>query len=210
MSRADREKWDARYARQNETAYEPSELLQDALSRMRQSRSDLLGLSVLDLACGGGRNSIWLAEQGFRVDAVDVSAEGLRLGQRRAAQRRAAGPGAADGARPGEIHWLQADLDDGLPVSGPYDLIVMIRYLDLPLLARAIPLLRPGGVLVVELHMESGGRAVAAPRNPDFLISPGELARTTRELTPWLLTEGLVESADGRREALVRFIGCVL
>ena len=201
MSQADQERWDARYRKQSDgDAFAASELLEPALAWLRSERGDLEGLTALDLACGAGRNSLRLAESGFRVDAVDVSAEGLALGQRRAEQR-----GASRDA--GDIRWIQADLDAGLPVSGPYDLVVMIRYLDLQLLAGAIELLRPGGVLVVELHMDPGAELVSGPRNPDFLAAPGALAAVTADLTPWLLEEGIVETGPGRREALARFIG---
>ncbi len=40
---------------------------------------------ALDLGCGPGRNAIWLAQQGFQVDAVDLSAEALDWGRERAA-----------------------------------------------------------------------------------------------------------------------------
>ena len=196
--------------RERRRQYRPSVLLEDAVARMRQIRNDLEGLRALDLACGGGRNSICLAEQGFQVDAVDLSAEGLALAERRAARRQLTSASGASAERRGaKILWIQADLDAGLPVAGAYDLIVMIRYLDLPLLTDAIRLLQPGGVLVVELHMDPAGEVVAGPGNPDFLVSPGVLAETTGGLTPWLQTEGIVEAADGRLEALARFIGCV-
>ncbi len=204
MSQSDREKWDARYAGQAATdVFAASEWLKVALERMARERATLHGLRALDLACGGGRNSLELLAAGFTVDAVDVSAEGLAIGRQRTRQDDRL-EDAADG-----IRWIQADLDDGLPVSGPYDLLVMIRYLDLALLRQAVRLLSPGGVLVVELHMEAGSESVAGPRNPDFLVRPGALGEAVAELEPWLQTEGIVEGGDGRREALARYMGCV-
>lgn len=212
MSQADQEKWDARYAGQDETAAgSPSGLLTVALEKMSAKPYATGASRALDLACGGGRNSLWLAGQGFQVDAVDVSAEGLALAERRwLAARTPAGSDAQadDGPQPGGIRWIQADLDDGLPVSGSYDLVLMIRYLDLNLLEQAIGLLRPGGVLVVELHMVASGESVSGPRNPDFLVQPGALARATRTLEPWLAEEGIVPAGEDRRESLARFIGC--
>ncbi len=205
MSRTDQEKWDSRYREQgSEDAYTPSGLLESALARMHAERGDLRGLTALDLACGGGRNSLRLAEAGFRVDAVDISAEGLTLAKQRAAHRPLAGTDNDPGAR---INWIQADLDTGPPVTGPYDLILMIRYLNLPLLTKAITLLTPGGVLVAELHMHPGNEPVSGPRNPDFLVPPGALAELTRTLTPWIMEEGIVQTAPDRQEALARFVG---
>jgi hypothetical protein len=68
-------------------------------------------------------------------------------------------------------------------------------------------MLRQGGVLVVELHMDPGVEPVAGPRNPAFLVSPEVLAEAVRGLTPLLRTEGIVEMGDGRREALARYLG---
>ncbi len=207
MSEADRQKWDARYRQQTDgDSYAASELLDRALVRLASARGDLTGLTALDLACGGGRNSIRLAEAGFRVDAVDVSSEGLALARQRA-DRRAAGGTGPEAGTVHRINWIQADLDEGLPVSGPYDLIVLIRYLDLNLLASAIRCLSPGGVLVVELHMNPGSEPVSGPGNPDFLISPGALADATGDLTPWIAEEGIRDTGPDRREALAQFVG---
>lgn len=202
MSQADQEKWDARYQKQSDgDGFEASELLEVALARLRTERGDLQGLAALDLACGGGRNSLCLAGSGFRVDAVDVSAEALALGRRRHERR------VERQQRKVEIRWIQADLDEGLPVAGPYDLIVMIRYLDLRLLASALELLRPGGVLVAELHVDADGESVSGPRNPAFRAPPGALAEVTKGLDPWLLEEGIAGNGPDRREALARFVG---
>jgi SAM-dependent methyltransferase len=198
MSQADQEKWDTRYRNQGDnSAAAPSELVELALTRLQADRSDLHGLAALDLACGGGRNSTRLAEAGFTVDALDVSAEGLSLGQRRAMQT---GTGK-------NIHWIQTDLDNGLPVPGPYDLILMIRYLDLTLLAEAVKLLRPGGILVVELHMNPANQPVSGPTNPAFLMAPGALSKLTGGLESWFSEEGVMQTAPDRREALTRFVG---
>ena len=207
MSQADRDRWDARYRNQTDAdTFAASELLERALARMASERGDLTGLAALDLACGGGRNSLRLADAGFRVDAVDVSAEGLALARKRAAQTLAGKADAAEGAA-NRISWIQADLDDGMPVRGPYDLVVMLRYLDLDLLADAIQRLRPDGVLVVELHMDPGSEMVSGPGNPAFLVPAGALAELTRQLTPWLHEEGIVQVSSDRREALARFAG---
>lgn len=213
MSEADRKKWDARYAGQDAaSAYAASALLDIALERMARERGGFAGLRALDLACGSGRNSLRLAELGFNVDALDVSAAGLALGRAREQALRAGQWRARGLDRPGEIDWLQADLNDGLSVDGPYDLIVIIRYLDLALLAGSVQLLRPGGVLVVELFMDpraaGAGNEVSGPRNPDFLIAPGVLGEATAGLSPWLLEEGVVATGAGRQEALARFVGC--
>ena len=66
-------KWNARYANHNPGVIEPpSSLLADAVAGLGAGRA-------LDLACGAGRNAIWLARRGWRVDAVDGSGAALAL-----------------------------------------------------------------------------------------------------------------------------------
>ena len=204
MSRTDQEKWDARYAEQDpRDVSAPSELLKTAFTRFDGTDRTP---TALDLACGGGRNSLWLAEQGFEVDAVDVSSEGLALAAKREAQsaQEKTDQAAVDSRA---IRWRHADLDDGFPLTGTWDLILIIRYLDLALVEQASQHLNPGGLLVVELHMDPGNETVAGPRNPNFLVAPGALAAATTGLTTLLLEEGIVQTGPNRREALARYIG---
>jgi SAM-dependent methyltransferase len=102
---------------------------------------------ALDLGCGEGGDAIWLAEQGWRVTAVDIAASALAAAARHA---EAAGVGAA-------ITWARHDLEDSLP-TGPFDLVTCCYlHSNLPLerdriLRAAATLVGPGGTLVVVSH----------------------------------------------------------
>jgi SAM-dependent methyltransferase len=63
--------------------------------------ADLPPGAALDLACGAGRNAVWLAEQGWRVTAVDFSGVALRMARSLEAERRTALARAAAAVRPG-------------------------------------------------------------------------------------------------------------
>lgn len=119
------------------------------------------GSRVLLPGDGEGRNSVWLAEQGHSVAAVDGSAVGIARAQALARRRGVA------------IDTTHADLADWSPAPGAFDAVVCI-YLHLPpalrrpvhrALARA---LRPGGLLLLEafhpgqLALASGGPKDAA------------------------------------------------
>lgn len=96
---------------------------------------------ALDLACGRGRNAVWLAQRGLDVDAVDVSTIGLAKA-RTLAERR----GVAD-----RVRTIEQDLTRGLPpLEEPYDLVSVLHYRDARLWPRLPPLLAPGGLLLVE------------------------------------------------------------
>lgn len=212
MSREDRARWDARYAALPVSSdWSPSPLLVDAVRQLSRRRGTLRGLAALDVACGAGRNSLMLAAAGFRVDGLDISAQGLALARRREQRLRPRGglEPEVDGQRL-PVRWIEADLEQKLPVSGPYDLIVMIRYLDLNLLEALCELLNADGLLVAELHMAADGSGhgpAAGPRNPNFLVQPGELAARCRSLHILLSREGLIDSGDGRQESLAQLVG---
>src|SRR5262245_50965550 len=94
MSAAERDRWDARY---RDGAYESrthaTALLAAWLPRLPRG-------AALDVACGAGRNALYLAAQGFAVTALDISAVALERGRREA------------GARGLTVEWRCADLDD--------------------------------------------------------------------------------------------------
>ncbi|MCD2187599.1 class I SAM-dependent methyltransferase [Actinomycetospora soli] len=119
-------------------------------------REDLLPTTgaALDVACGRGTVAVWLAARGLTVDAVDAAPAGLALGRELAD---------AEGV---SVRWIEADLDAGLPVGGPYDVVVCQRFRDPALHPALAGVLRPGGVLVVTVLStvgDTGGRFRAAP-----------------------------------------------
>lgn len=139
------------------------------------------GGNILDLACGNGRNARWLAQQGWQVEAVDRDAEvlaGLRGLER--------------------IDVRQENLEGGpWPFAGQaFDGIVVCRYLHRPLLPLLAEHLAPDGVLIYETFM-AGQEQFGRPRNPDFLLQPGELLQTYgATLTVVAFEQGLVESPN--------------
>ena len=105
---------------------------------------------ALDLGCGEGGDAIWLAQQGWRVTAVDIAASALTAASRNA---DAAGVGAT-------ITWDRHDLEETWP-AGPFDLVVSCYlHSNLPLereriLRAAATLVGPGGTLLIVSHAGS-------------------------------------------------------
>ncbi len=153
--------WDARYAA-------ATSVWGGAPNRwVEQETSDLPPGRAADLACGEGRNAIWLAQRGWQVLAVDFSAVALDKG------RAAAPPDAA-------VEWVLADATTFEP-DDPVDLAVLC-YLHLPApertaaVRRAAAALRPGGLLLVVAH-DSRNRidGVGGPQDPAVLYTAGDV-----------------------------------
>jgi SAM-dependent methyltransferase len=117
---------------------------------------------VLDVAAGSGRNSRWLAQQGFVVEAVDRDRQALE---------------SMKGVD--KINLRVADIEnESWPYTGlRFDAIVVCHYLHRPLLNVIGDSLAPRGVLIYETFMQ-GHEAYGKPGNPDFLLKPDELLET--------------------------------
>ena len=149
---------------------------------------------VLDLACGGCSNGLFMAALGREVVCLDASAEALDT-----ARERAAGLNLRVEAR-------QVDLETGahpLPRSA-FSIIIVLRYLHRPLLAEIVAALMPGGALVYETFTTEQPR-FGKPTNPDFLLKPGELAQAFAGLDVLHSFEGVL---DDPPRAVAQFVGC--
>ena len=192
MSQSDKQKWDQRYS---EGAYlhrrHPSDWLRQALAMA--SIDSGKGRRALDVACGRGRNALYLAQLGFEVDAMDISPVGLAQA-------------VASGHELGlTVTWLEADLDLPFNPPGIYDLIAIIRYVNLPLLAELSRYLKPEGWLVCEEHLQSS-EDVKGPQSEKFRLAPGALAAACEGLRIHHQEEGIFEDPDGERVALARVL----
>lgn len=121
--------------------------------------------NVLDVAAGNGRNSRWLAQHEFQVEAVDRNREALD---------------SMNGIE--NITLKIADIENGeWPYSDrQFDAVVVCRYLHRPLFSALYDSLAPGGVLIYETFMQ-GQEAYGRPSNPDFLLRPNELLKVFQD-----------------------------
>ena len=135
------------------------------------------GGRVLDLAAGSGRHTLLLLEGGFAVCAVDRDVSALL-------------PLAGTGCEVWQIH-----LETGAPwpLGTGYDGIVVTNYLHRPLLPAIARALAPGGVLIYETFAR-GNERFGRPRNPDFLLRPGELLDAFAMLTVVAFEQGEVST----------------
>ncbi|GGO24131.1 methyltransferase [Microbispora rosea subsp. aerata] len=150
---------------------------------------------ALDVGSGEGADAVWLAERGWRVTGVDISATALK---------RAAGHAADAGAEvAGRIEWLHADLRDHALPEGAYDL-VSAQYMHLPgearreLFARLAAAVAPGGTLLIVGHDPSDLLTTARRMHfPHMMYTAGEIAAS---LDP---AEWEIAAAEARPRAAV-------
>lgn len=157
---SDRLKWNQRFA--SEDSYlgdRPSPFLNLQMTRIMQL---VPGRRALDIACGEGRNSVFLAQHGFCVTGLDISDTGLGKARRRA---DAAGV---------TVDFQQVDLE-GYLIPGSYDLIINFNFLLRDLIPQEVRALSPGGLLVFDTIMESPD--LLKTHNPAYFLGRGELQR---------------------------------
>jgi 2-polyprenyl-3-methyl-5-hydroxy-6-metoxy-1,4-benzoquinol methylase len=162
---ADRIKWNERYADEEyQMGLAPSRFLAERIGLLKTLCP---GNRALDIACGEGRNSIFLARHGYQVTAVDISDRGIEKGRRRLA---------SEGVT---VDFRMDDLE-GYEFTERYDLIVNINFLLRDLIPKGVTALNQGGVFLFETILDSPQLPGVHTKN--YLLQPGELFRLfTRE-----------------------------
>ena len=194
-----REHWDERYGTEELIwKADPNRFLVEELQALAPGRA-------LDVACGEGRNAVWLASKGWHVTGVDFSRAGLAKAQRLATDRGV------------EVAWVEADVVEWQPPSASFDVVVVL-YLHLPAeqrrqaLARAAAALAPGGILLVVGHDVSNLlKGTGGPQDPAVLFGPEQIVEDlpglqierAERVTRTVVTEAVEATAV---DALVRAV----
>lgn len=185
--RGGRERWNERYSdgRLEKPDLSPSNWLVD----QRKLLESMNAGKALDIACGYGRNALYLAELGFRVDAVDIS----------------------DVA----IDWLTAEsMRRNVPVSATlrdlekhsipersYDLIICFRYLQRSLFPAIQQALLPQGLLIFETFSRDHIDVLGYSMRPAYVLEHNELLQAFGDLGVLRYRESIQETGQGN-EAL--------
>jgi len=156
MADKDRIKWNRKYR-------ETPDLLQErppAAFVQKYAKAENEHEKAIDLACGNGRNTLYLAKNGFSVDAVDISSVALSSLSERLKEL--------------PVKVIEADLDTFTPEYGKYDLFVMTNYLDRALIRRCAEQMKKGSKFIIETYMQHELNE-KRNSNPDFLLRDREL-----------------------------------
>lgn len=178
---SDRERWEARYSTQDRIYGEES-------SDFLRTHIDLLpdeGLA-LDIAAGEGRNSVYLAERGLEVIALDISESALRKSLSLARQRHVS------------VNATVVDLTQFTIPKESFDVIINFNYLERSLARQIVEGLKPAGWLLFETLTTEQLRW-KPDFNPEFLLAPGELSQMFSSLEIIEYNETTVASGQSFR-----------
>ena len=189
---SDKERWNLKY---EGTTYiygkEPTVFLKEKLSLLKKGKA-------LVLAMGEGRNAVYLAENGFDVTGVDISAVGIEKCERLAEERGVV------------VNSVVADLTDYDMGREQYDLITNFYFFDKSILPGVIDSLKPGGIFIFETYSRDHPKhSKFGPKNPNYLVKPNELLEIFKSLRILYYEDMVTELNEGMHKgkaALIRLI----
>jgi len=152
MGIEDRKRWDKKY-KNNVIPIKVVKVIEDYAQLAR-------GREALDIACGMGRNAKFLAEKGFKVDALDISSIAIKSLQNIE-----------------NISALEVDFDVYTLKENSYDLVICTYFLKRSLFSQIEKALKEDGILIFETFMHHAENT-KVPSNRSFLLEEGELEVT--------------------------------
>lgn len=161
----------------------PLRFLKENISALREGRA-------LVLAMGEGRNAIYLAQRGYVVEGIDISAAAVDKARALADKKGV------------HIEATTADLTKYKIKSNHYDLITCFYYLQRDIIPQIIEGLRQGGMVIFETYTVDQLQLEDGPRNKDYLLNHNELLDYFRELRVILYEEKVINNS----KAIARII----
>lgn len=182
--------WDERF-REGEYPQDP-----DPSPVLEQYLSDIPDGRALDVATGTGRNAVFLATEGYDVDAVDKSREGLRITQENAATR----------GIESRVNLIQADIPSYDFPAETYDLITISFYRAVDRFPDLKESLRDSGYLFVEHHLRSDDSTPSGPSDDRYRFGANELLQACLDMTVLYYDAGVEERPDDKQRATARIL----
>jgi SAM-dependent methyltransferase len=161
-------KWDDKYI---SGTYQPRKEV-SALIKAVVSEENGEHKRCLDIACGNGRNAVFLAGKGYDVDAVDVSEVALEMARKRADENNV------------DVNWILSDLNRFQFIENEYDLIVVDFYLcGKDMVENIKKSLRIGGMIVYEHHLQTKNDIYRGPSKNNNRLGSNELLKFFDDMT---------------------------
>lgn|SRR5262245_3351653 len=173
MSLDDQIRWDREHS-ESKSMPPPARFLREVIEG---GYWDIPRGEALDIACGKGANSLYLAEHGFDVLPMDISPAALREARRHSDERNL------------KVSWEQVDLEHTQLPRSRFDLIININYLQRALIPQIKTAVKAGGHVVFETFLIDQ-RTVGHPSNADYLLAHNELLNYFHEFRILCYREG--------------------
>ena len=186
--KADQKRWDKRFGRKEfALGKEPNPFLKKHIRLLPKGKA-------LDMATGEGRNAVFLAQQGFDVDAVDISEKGLKKVKKLAREKGV------------KINTFLVDLDQYQIEKERYDLIANFYFLKRRLIPRMKKGLKKGGRVIFETYLlEHRTLGTGGPKQAKYFLKPNELLHLFQDFRVLFYREGIFREG-GRGKAVASLI----
>jgi tellurite methyltransferase len=185
---ADQKRWDGRFRGKGFA------LGKEANSFLRRHINLLPKGKALDIATGEGRNAVFLAQHGFDVDAVDISAMGLKKAKKLAKEMGV------------KINTFLTDLDSYQIEKEKYDLIANFYFLKRRFIPKMKHGLKKGGRVIFETFtLEQRMLGTGGPRRAKYFLKPNELLKVFKDFRVLFYREGIFKEG-GRSKAVASLI----
>ena len=184
----DQKRWDKRFGRKEfALGKEPNPFLKKHIYLLPKGKA-------LDMATGEGRNAVFLAQNGFEVDAVDISQMGLEKARKLAREKGV------------KVNALLVDLDHYQIEKDRYDLIANFYFLKRRLIPKIRKGLKKGGKVIFETYLlEHRTLATGGPKQAKYFLKSTELLRLFKNFRILFYREG-ISREGGRRKAVASLI----
>ena len=186
--KSDQKRWDERFGgKEFALGKEPNPFLKKHIRLLPKGKA-------LDIATGEGRNAVFLAQNGFEVDAVDISEKGLKKAQKFAGEKGV------------NINTFLVDLDQYPIGKERYDLIADFYFLRRRLIPRIKKGLKKGGKVIFETYLlEHRKLGTGGPKQAKYFLKPNELLRLFKDFGILFYREGIFREG-GKRKAVASLI----
>jgi 2-polyprenyl-3-methyl-5-hydroxy-6-metoxy-1,4-benzoquinol methylase len=186
--KTDQKRWEKRFGRKEfALGKEPNPFLKRHIHLLPKGRA-------LDVATGEGRNAVFLAQNGFEVDAVDISEKGLKKARKLAREKGV------------KINTFLVDLDRYQVEKERYDLIANFYFLKRRLIPRIRKGLKKGGKVILETYLlEHRTLGTGGPKQAKYFLKPNEPLRLFRNFRILFYREGIFYEG-GRKKAVASLI----
>lgn len=186
--KTDRKRWDKRFGtKEFALGKKPNPFLKRHIHLLPKGKA-------LDMATGEGRNAVFLAQNGFEVDAVDISEKGLKKARKLAREKGV------------KVNALLVDLNHYQIEKDRYDLIANFYFLKRRLIPKVRKGLKQGGRVIFETYLlEHRTLATGGPKQAKYFLKPNELLRLFKNFRILFYREGIFREG-GRRKAIASLI----